>query len=230
MRIVGSGAPLLSSSSWRPTSRERFTPYQPLLCAAFNRAYPPRVPNVNPSQVIWSCKEAFIKARGDGMGFAPLRRINVRPSKRLPGSSPLNAAAEPQIAGCQAAVPQDQGQQQQEGSGYAAGSSASELASCLASGLGLGSSQPAASQPASIQPGSNTSESSGTSCCSGGGVTGTSASYSPAPRWRSACLEVDGVAAQRWAVALSSLPGGHWVAVARAPPDAIVDAHGVSVA
>lgn len=42
-------------------------------------------------------------------------------------------------------------------------------------------------------------------------------------------LVVDGVLQHQWRVFVQQLGSGHWVAVARGPPAAVVDAHGVSV-
>ncbi|KAF8065883.1 Aasdhppt [Scenedesmus sp. PABB004] len=88
-------------------------------------------------QQMWCVKEAFIKARGDGVAFEPLSRV-------------------------EAVLPPD-------------------------AGAGGGAAQP--------------------------------------PVRRGALL-VDGQPAPRWRVFLQQLPGRHWVAVARGPPDAAVDAHG----
>jgi len=101
-------------------------------------------------QQVWSCKEAFVKARGDGLGFAPLSRIEVEVLSRDEGWGGAGAGA--------------------------AGSRGAEVLAMMLT----------------------------------------------------ARLTVDGVVQSRWRVDLQRLARGHWVAVALAPPDAVVDEWGVS--
>lgn len=94
---------------------------------------------------LWSLKEAFVKARGDGLAFHPLARAEFTLRR----------------AGCDGAGP------------------------------GEGGSEPA--------------------CAEGGAAIS---------------LRVDGAEAAGWSFSLQQLPADHWVAVARGPPEAAVDAWG----
>ncbi|KAL6752000.1 hypothetical protein V8C86DRAFT_1814407 [Haematococcus lacustris] len=148
----------------------------------------------------WSLKEAFVKARGDGLGFAPLSRASFTLSQAHLAQG-LGHCAAPDREQAGAAAPplqqQQQGQQQQQ----------------------------AEDEKEHEEEGWQESPRPVT-----GQLLHTHQGLGPAallkPRWR-ASLTLDGRVQDRWLFDMQQLGKDHWVGVACTSPDNIVDAHGV---